>query len=200
MKRAALLFLVLAAALVVIPSTAAWACSCASVPTHESVAHADLVVRGTPGAPRDVGDGVEYLVTVAEAFKGTAPPVVTVRSATDGNTCGIDVVPGREYVLFANERGGTFRAGLCGGTAPATDGLVGQVERVTGAGVPAAQVATPSSAGPTSTRPPQAADPLTPAAVDRMDEAISAPALVGLGVLVAVAACVGVVLVRRRRV
>ncbi len=127
MKRTALLVVALAAVILVVPSAAAWACSCASLTPRAAVTHADVVVRGVVGPPATpdkdpVGsaDPVSYPVTVGETFKGDAVPRLDVTSARDGASCGIEVVPGREYVLFAAERGGHLEATLCGGTAPAT--------------------------------------------------------------------------------
>ena len=144
MKRALLVVPLMFAALLVLPSSPAWACSCASPTTAQSVARADVVLRGTladTDGPsrmsrlRSSEDPVQYTFTVAEVYKGNAAATTYVSSAASGASCGLEgLEPGREYVVFALVRGDGLQAGLCGGTAPAARGLVADVEQVTGSG------------------------------------------------------------------
>lgn len=143
-KRSLVLVPVLFAALLVLPSAPAWACSCASPPMSDLVARADVVLRGTlEDVDRPSGssmvqrsdDLVTYRFAVAEVFRGGAPSTTYVRSAASGASCGLEgLEPGREYVVFAEVRGDGLDAGLCGGTAAARSGLVADVEGVTGPG------------------------------------------------------------------
>jgi hypothetical protein len=151
-KRAALLVPALLAALLVIPAARAWACSCVGFSVEEAVERAGVLLRGTVMARQDP-DGlgglvnssrtVTYEVDVAEIFKGSAAPTTYVRSAASGASCGLEVVTGREYVIFAAAQGSALTATLCGGTAPATAELVADVEAATGPGAPATEPPAP---------------------------------------------------------
>jgi hypothetical protein len=143
-KRALLVVPLMFAALLVLPSTPAWACSCASPTTAQSVARADVVLRGTledvdesPGLndPSSGASAVSYRFAVSEVFRGAASATTWVGSAANGASCGLEgLQPGREYVVFAQARAERLWAGLCDGTALAASGLVADVEAVTGSG------------------------------------------------------------------
>ncbi|KQU66478.1 hypothetical protein [Phycicoccus sp. Root101] len=199
MKRAALLVLVLAAALVVVPGTAAFACSCAAPPVADQVTRADLVVRGTVGEPAGDGTVVTYPVEVTVAFKGTPPRTVEVRSPRDGASCGLEVVPGREYLLFATDRGGALEAGLCGGTAPASAELQAGVVAVTGAGHPPVRTPGPPASGTAPSARSSGRSVGAARAPGPLRQRLGAGvlSLAGIGTLAAAAAAV--LLVRRRR-
>ncbi|SDP15659.1 hypothetical protein SAMN04489867_1574 [Pedococcus dokdonensis] len=153
-KRALLLVPVVFAALVVLPSSPAWACSCASATTAEYADRSDVVLRGAlekvdrPAGLQDPSTGSparSYRFAVTGVYRGSAAPTTWVSSSGDGGSCGLEgMEPGREYVVFAQERGDGLWASLCGGTGPAEPLLVAQVEAVAGAGhapAPAATVA-----------------------------------------------------------
>lgn len=128
MKRALLVVPLFLALVVVLPAAPAHACSCAMLSSAQKVENADVVVRGTitglddPGG-LDSGHLVTWEVAVAEVYQGAAAGTAFVRSASDGASCGIEVQEGREYLLFARQVGGDLRAGLCGGTTPASAAL-----------------------------------------------------------------------------
>jgi hypothetical protein len=143
-KRTLLVIPLLLAALLVLPTSPAWACSCVALTTAQAVAHADVVLSGTleevdqprglvepsSGAPAQ-----SYRFAVSEVYEGSAPATSWVGSAQHGASCGLEgLEPGREYVVFAQERGDTLWASLCGGTGVATSGLVSEVEAVAGPG------------------------------------------------------------------
>ena len=144
MRRALLVVPLLFAALLVLPTAPAWACSCAEVTTAQAVDRADVVVRATlegVDEPRGFTEPTtgaparSYRFTVARVYEGSAPVTARVGSAKDGASCGMEgLVPGREYVVFAQTRGDTLVAGLCGGTAVADSELVADVQDVTGPG------------------------------------------------------------------
>ena len=146
MKRALLVVPLVFAALLVLPSSPAWACSCASPTTAQSVGRADVVLRGTLAdvdesaglnEPSSGARAVSYRFAVSEVFRGAASATTWVGSAADGASCGLEgLEAGREYVVFAQERGDRLWAGLCDGTATATSDLVADVEAVTGSGHP----------------------------------------------------------------
>jgi hypothetical protein len=149
MKRALLVVPLMFAALLVLPTAPAWACSCASSTVAESVDRADVVLLGRlsrSDGPSKVGllpssdDPVEYTFAVEEVYKGRAAATTHVVSPASSASCGLEgLLPGREYVVFAQAQGGELRAGLCGGSDLAATGLVADVEGVTGAGHAPAQ-------------------------------------------------------------
>lgn len=142
------------------PASPAWACSCMSESVAQSVDRADVVLTGEITERRDPeGTGplinssrpVTYVVAVSVVHKGQAAATTHITSAADGASCGIEVKPGREYVLVAEREGATLRANLCGGTAPVTPALVAEVERAAGpAATPGAAPAPgiPGASGP----------------------------------------------------
>jgi hypothetical protein len=145
-KRSLLLVPVVLAALLVLPATSAWACSCAQMTTAQATEAADVVLRGTltetygpskVGLLRSSEDPVRYTFNVAEIFKDDAAATTYVHSAASGASCGIEgLLPGREYVLFAQAKGEQLWVGLCGGSELAASGFVADVEQVTGPGQP----------------------------------------------------------------
>ena len=187
------LFVAVVAGALVAPAAPAHACSCAVLGVAQRVEGADVIVRGTIASTEDPGGGasnrlVAYDIAVTEVYKGSGSATTQVRSEAAGGSCGIEVQPGREYVVFANRVGNGLQAHLCGGTAAASPELVADVERLTGPGTPP-QGATTSAAPPTS-----AAGPVSPG-----PERSSAALPVGLGLGGALAASALAVLVRRRR-
>ena len=145
-KRSLVLVPILFAALLVLPTAPAWACSCASATTAQSVGRADVVLRGTLedvdertglNDPSSGASAVSYRFAVSEVFRGSASATTWVGSAANGASCGLEgLQAGRAYVVFAQERGERLWAGLCDGTAMATSGLVADVQQVTGPGQP----------------------------------------------------------------
>jgi hypothetical protein len=156
MKRVLLVVVAVVAALLVVPGGTAMACSCVGLTPAESVAGADVVLQGTvsdvdlPSRLSSSADPAVYTVRVARVFKGEAAVTTFVQSAASGASCGLEgVEPGREYVLFAQQKGGELWSGLCGGSGPATADLVADVQGVVGGGAappaaPATQDASPS--------------------------------------------------------
>jgi hypothetical protein len=144
MKRVLLVVPLMFAALLVLPSARAWACSCASATPAQWVDRSDVVLRGTledvdkpsgPAVLQPSDPSVTYRFAVSEVFRGEAMETTYVSSSAHGASCGLEgLLPGREYVVFAQTRGDTLVAGLCGGTAVADSELVADVQDVTGPG------------------------------------------------------------------
>lgn len=200
MKRALLVVPLFLALVVVVPAAPAHACSCAMLSSAQKVENADVVVRGTitglddPGG-LDSGHLVTWEVAVAEVYRGAAAATTFVRSASDGASCGIEVQEGREYLLFARRVGGDLRAGLCGGTTPASAALVAEVEHLTGPGSPPQ-----GGAGATATTPPGTPSSGTPLAGPTTPDSSDVALPLGVGVGGAlVAAALGALWWRRRR-
>ena len=129
--RALLAAVATAAALVAVPGAPAYACSCVGGDTRDFVGWADLVVAGTV-ADQDgdgpFGDGTAtYTVEVDTVYEGSATATTEVVSAGSGSACGLEGIEmGTRYVVFASREGdGELSTNLCGGTAPASDRLVG---------------------------------------------------------------------------
>jgi len=159
-----LVSLALALVWLVLVPTASYACSCAQAGAADHVERADVVVRGVVedrrehrgGRVRSSGDPVTYRVSVTETYKGQTGASLDVLSVASGASCGLEGIRlGEEYVVFASRDarlgwGGTgdrnLWANLCGGTAPATPGLVAAVTAATtvDAATPAVPTAAPA--------------------------------------------------------
>ena len=198
MKRALLVAPLVFAALLVLPTAPAWACSCAAATPAQLVDRSDVVLRGTledvaePAGLAEPSSGAparSYRFTVAEVYRGTVAPTTWVGSAADGASCGLEgLEPGREYVVFAQERGEELWANLCGGTAPADTRLVGEVEAVAGPGQAPAQALPEAPSG----QPPGAVAPAS-------DRAWLVPLLGGLALALGLGVALVVVVQRGHR-
>lgn len=160
-----------ALSLVLLSPGQAFACSCVAADTAEHVKWADVVVTGTvvgqDGPPTGRAPSgfapVTFTIEVHEVFKGTSGALLEVTTAASGAACGLEGIrTGHRYVVFASpapgglgpesEHPGSPTANLCGGTAPATPGLVAEVEAVTGPGQPPGPATTgPATTGPATT-------------------------------------------------
>jgi hypothetical protein len=146
--RRLLAALLLAGCGVVLTSVPAHACECAAATTQSHTKSAKAVFTGTvtsvTGAGKADGQrGATYtqLVEVDRVYKGgidTLTVEVTSDSGSSGTgQCGLGGLdPGRRYVFFVQGDGEAWTAEGCGGTAPAADKLVTQVERLLGDGRP----------------------------------------------------------------
>jgi hypothetical protein len=139
--------LVLAGAGVVLGQLPAHACTCATASTQAQTKGASDVFTGTITAVRREPTGgakggekrgatMTYDVEVDRVYKGDiAASAVEVTSDASRSRCGLGRLPAdRRYVFFAESEGTTLSASRCGGTAPAGDRLVHQVERLLGDG------------------------------------------------------------------
>ena len=137
--------------LVVLGPSPAMACSCVEADTRAHVRWADTVFEATVTDIDDPplrgivssGDPRTYHVDVETVFAGE--PDDEVRSAMSGASCGLEgLAEGERYVFFADATKDGQWASLCGGTAPATDRLVRDVEAVTGPGTTPSDETSPS--------------------------------------------------------
>lgn len=146
--RRLLASLLLAGCCVVLTSVPAHACTCVAATTQSHTKSAKAVFTGTvtsvTGAGKTDGQrGATYtnLVEVDRVYKGGID-TLTVEVASDSGSsgtgqCGLGSLdPGRRYVFFVQGDGEAWTAEGCGGTAPAADKLVTQVERLLGDGRP----------------------------------------------------------------
>ncbi len=118
------------------------ACSCAYEHTPELVEGADEIFSGTLVSMADPPqhdvmsstDPITYTVAVDAVYRGDVGITAVFGSPMSGASCGLEgMVVDRRYVVFVSTDGSERTASLCGGTAPATPGLVNDVERLTGA-------------------------------------------------------------------
>jgi hypothetical protein len=108
----------------------AWACSCAEPPpVADALAEADQVFYGevlSIDGPAGLGcggvssaDPMAVRIEVRDAWKGTsAGETVTVETARDGASCGVDFVEGETWLVYATDG----RASLCSRTRMAGSG------------------------------------------------------------------------------
>jgi len=144
--RTAALGMLLATAGVLVAAAPAQACKCVISTTTENAAAADAVfsgtVRETRKPPADDSGRlkglVTYVVDVDRVYKEEGTVVtesVKVSSARASTTCGLgDLPPGTEYYFFAQARDTGFRATSCGGSQPASDAFLAEVEAALGTG------------------------------------------------------------------
>lgn len=153
---------VLGAAVVMVQTGPAQACSCAapspdtSPEEREAAAteHADAVFVGEAGESRvddpdgdptieSSGDRRDVTFSVRRAVKGPVTNPFEVSTANSGASCGVSFHPGTLYKVFAYKHEGRYWAGLCGATRVATE-----------ADLVAPGPATTVPPTPTTTRPP----------------------------------------------
>ena len=148
-----LLVLMLPSCLLVLaaPAPPAAACSCVSGDASLFAEWADTVFIGAldevvmpPEAPQISSvDPVTYEFDVSAVYEGEATERTHVRSVRFGASCGLEGLEvGQTYVVFAShktidgEPSDMLWASLCGGTAPASEKLVTEVESVLGSAAP----------------------------------------------------------------
>ena len=139
--------------------------------------------------PSNGGPAQSYRLAVTDVYRGAAASTTWVGSAAEGASCGLEgLQPGREYVVFAQERAGGLWASLCGGTATADPAVVAELEAA--AGPAHAPVLAPS--GSATERLPGATAPAS-------ERPWLGPLLGGLALAVVLAAALVVVVRRGRR-
>lgn len=148
---------------------------------HELVDGADAVFVGVLDDVDRRGGTATYAFAVTGVLRGEVGGTAEVRSSASGASCGLELMEtGRSYVVMAADG----RAGLCGGTAPASPSYVAQVEEVTG------EARAPAGAGPAA---------LEPGRDDGDGPAVATVLAVGGAGLLVVAAVVLVAVTRRVR-
>jgi hypothetical protein len=104
-------------------NSAAQACSCIERTPREALREADAAIVGRLVQVVHVDAySAEYRYRVRRAYKGgdgiRAGGMISVRSGTNGASCGLPVDTERRYGLFLNRSGGRWSGGLCGLVAP----------------------------------------------------------------------------------
>ncbi len=118
------------------------ACSCAPRTTAEHVAEADVVARvvvervSIPDLEANDRQLATYTFRPTYVWKGDVVSLFKVDSEPTGGACGLEgIQEGSELVVFATQSADGLAANLCGGTAPASERLVGDLLDVIGTGV-----------------------------------------------------------------
>ena len=194
------LLLAVAAAGVVLPGTAAQACSCVMAGAAQQLEWADavftgeIVDKGAIGSePVDdlVGSSRTFTFNVDQVFKGKVDGTATVRTASNSAACGIDLPSSGDALVFASKSQGddeTLTTGLCSGTRTIKSGEA--IPAALGAGE------SPSEQTQTSTTPITSAVGHTP--MPTFWERNSA-AIVLLGLVIVIAGVSVVLVVRQQR-
>lgn len=138
MKRTPLLTAILVLAAVVVPS--AYACSCVGRPgtVAEEYAWADAVFEAEVVNIWFDTDLYRRLavVTVARTWKGAPAPSVLVVTEFDSAACGIELLPGESWVVFATDSswdgGQAYFTHLCTLSTPSAHagGIIAELESV----------------------------------------------------------------------
>ena len=143
-------------ALLVLPGTPAWACSCAVGDADSQAEWADQIFTATMTDTTERGRGIEMTLAVGEVFKGEVDAKTVVVTSNSPASCGLAEFPGEgEVWLFFTTSTGVMpdrgddedapealRTGLCNGSAEVnpehTDALadsLGEPTEPRGAGV-----------------------------------------------------------------
>ncbi|MBZ5568000.1 MAG: carboxypeptidase regulatory-like domain-containing protein [Acidobacteriia bacterium] len=124
--------LVLTAALVLLDVAMAWACSCTTPgPACQAFWHTDVVFIGevtaieTTTVPMDVMaksyqvPQKEVHFRVVRSYRGNVGAEATVHTGLGGGDCGYKFELGHSYLVYASQRDGDIRTGICSRTAEA---------------------------------------------------------------------------------
>jgi hypothetical protein len=105
-------------ALVALPRSPAWACSCITAPAGTYLARAAAAFTGEARAVQPQGGGVVVATfRVARVYKGSIEQDVSVFTGAGADNCGIAFTAKRTYTVFASSKAGALVTGLCDGTA-----------------------------------------------------------------------------------
>ena len=165
--------------LVLATAAPAFACKCQVADIDKQTERADAVFVATVDGVTEVAQKFEYAVTATHAYKGTVDRETTVTSNQATSACGLgELKVGTDYVFLVTGDTPPYSATTCGGSGPANDRRIAEVESALGAGE---AIAPPAPPAPTMTRVEEAA----PASVARLAAPGGALLLVGfLGLLV----------------
>lgn len=100
---------------------------------------ADAIFTGTVTHREVDGDSRVYTVAVERVYKGDVPAEATVSTPVKAAQCGLRLDADADYVFLATATDGELSVDSRDGTAPATESRVGHLERLLGAGTPAAE-------------------------------------------------------------
>lgn len=103
-----------------IPKAAA--CSCSETTPSEAFQRADIVfigvvtkfeIQGEPGT----NAGRQATFHVQNLWKGPQNDSIIIATANGGGDCGFDFIAGREYLVYAQQSGSQWHAGICSRTS-----------------------------------------------------------------------------------
>jgi hypothetical protein len=128
--------LALLAAVPLLSTRPAWACSCAESTPRQIASHADAVFTGTVASvPRVSGQIVSVDFEVDTVYKGPSGPRLVVTTNAQGSACGLTFRPNLRYTVFAYDDHGILSANLCspplrGAIDPARYGLTARLSGI----------------------------------------------------------------------
>jgi len=165
--------------LVLATSAPAFACKCQVSDVEQQSTRADAVFVAEVKGVTETDQKFEYAVTATHAYKGTVERETTITTNQQTTACGLgELKNGTDYVFLVTGDTPTYAATSCGGSGPANDKRISEVETVLGAGTAIKEPAPPA---PTMTKVEESA----PASVSRLAAPGGALMLVGfLGLLV----------------
>jgi hypothetical protein len=118
----------------------AYACSCRPPgPPAEALANATAVFSGKVtalSAPVDGGgtDPVQVTFAVTNGWKGADQSTIVIVTPSSSASCGVGLVEGQEYLVYATESEGSLQTNLCSRTTQLA--MAGEDLAVLGAGTP----------------------------------------------------------------
>lgn len=106
-------------AVVALPRSEAWACSCIAATPQQYLERATVAFTGEALVVQSQGGGVVAATfAVSRAFKGSVGDEISVFTGTGADACGIAFAEKRSYTVFARAaKSGPLVTGLCDGTA-----------------------------------------------------------------------------------
>lgn len=101
------------------------ACSCMIPDLERQIETSGAIFTGSVSAadrlnagPLSQPDSVRVVFTLDRVYKGDLPGTAVVYTAVNAAACGVNFLVGERYLVFAYEREGTLRTGLCNLTQP----------------------------------------------------------------------------------
>jgi hypothetical protein len=112
-----LLACLLALPVAVLTAPAAHACSC-DRPERESALESEVIAEVLVEGEERVGHDRVYDLHVVRRWSGSGPSSVRLTTGGDVTACGLQLVEGERYLLFAHERdGGGWQSSWCTATS-----------------------------------------------------------------------------------
>ena len=177
--RLAIAALLAMSGLVLATAAPAFACKCQVAEIEQQSSEADAVFMAEVRGVAETDRKFEYAVLATHAYKGTVERDTAIETNQDAQACGLgELKNGTSYVFLVTGDTPPYTATSCGGSGPANDKRLSEVEAVLGAGT---EILEPPPPAPTMTKVEDAAPP----SVARLAAPGGALVLIGfLGLLV----------------
>jgi hypothetical protein len=177
--RMAIAALLAMSGLVLATAAPAFACKCQVADVEKQSSRADAVFVAEVIGVTESEKKFEYAVLATHTYKGTVERETAIVTNQDTSACGLgELKNGTDYVFLVSGTTAPYTATSCGGSGPATDNRISEVETVLGAGT---EIPEPPPPAPTMTKVEESAPP----SVGRLAAPGGALVIVGfLGLLV----------------